>query len=138
MTKTLRFLCGLTAALVLVGGLAVFASEDVTLNGKFVWVRDDGTSEGDLKAVFTPTGENRWDVAFHFEWEDGPHVYAGTAEGNLRDGKLRGEVLNDSEERPSTFRFEGAFENGVFSGKHAYLDEGEPKEMGTLTLNAAK
>ena len=65
-------------------GLA--ADGDVTMNGGFVWERDDGKQEGDLAAVLTPTGDGTWDVAFSFDWEDGPHVYTGTCSGSL-DGE---------------------------------------------------
>ena len=52
----------------------------------------------ELSGVFTPAGKNEWNVAFHFVWEDEPHVYTGTAKGNLKSGDLEGEVESDSEE----------------------------------------
>ena len=70
-----------------------------------VWQRSDGDHDGDVKAVFTETAKGQWDVAFHFEWEDGQHVYAGTATGSLTGGELRGRVENDNEERKAAFRF---------------------------------
>ena len=117
-----------------------FAEEketDVTLNGQFVWARDDGDRTGDLKAVFTPTGENEWSVSFYFDWEDGPHVWSGTAKGSLTEGALKGEVNNDSEERPQTFRFSGSFTDGLFEGKHAGVRDDKENELGSLTLKAA-
>lgn len=136
MRPSSRILGGLAVAILIAAGLTAFAGDDVTLEGRFVWVRDDGQHDGDLRAVFTPTGDDRWDVAFHFAWEDGPHVYSGTATGSLHDGPLRGEVLNDNREHPSRFAFDGAFENGVFNGKHVYVGDGETNETGTLTLRA--
>lgn len=129
----------LTTAVV-VAGLGAIADDaaSVTLEGDFVWERSDGNHEGDLKAVFTPTGDGEWDVAFHFEWQDGPHVYAGTAKGSLTSGALEGEVENDNEERKTTFRFQGSFEDGTFTGTHAAIGkDGELKDTGTLSLNAA-
>ena len=113
---------------------AIAENSEVTLEGSFVWARDDGDHTGDLKAVFTPSGDDAWNVAFHFVWEDEPHIYAGTATGNLKSGSLEGEVENDSEERKTTFRFAGNFEDGVFKGTHGALKDGELNELGTMEL----
>ena len=126
-------LVGLTLA-----GVAAPASDAVTLEGEFVWQRSDGNHAGALRAEFTPTGENTWNVAFHFEWEDGPHTYTGTATGNLATGDLEGEVVNDNPDRKATFRFTGTFENGTYSGTHAHVQEdGSLLDTGTLTLSRA-
>ena len=95
-------------------GPGLAEEEDVTLMGEFVWARDDGDRTGELKAVFTPTGKGEWDVSFQFDWEDGAHVWEGTAQGNLKKGSLKGEVLTDNEERQGTFRFNGKFKDGKF------------------------
>ena len=111
------------------------AGDDVTLEGGFVWEREDGNHEGDLKAILTPTGDGTWDVAFHFDWEDGPHVYSGTCSGSL-DGELTGDIVSDGE-REMNFTFEGSFEDGKFSGVHHFVTkEGETKRAGTLTLGS--
>ena len=113
--------------------LPLVAGGDVTLQGGFVWENDDGNHEGDLKAIFTPSGEGEWNVSFHFDWEDGAHVYKGTCSGSL-DGKLSGDVVSDGE-REMNFKFSGSFENGSFSGVHNFVTkEGEVKRAGTLTL----
>jgi len=115
------------------GGMAL-ASDDETLTGTFVWNNDDGEVTGDLKAVFAPAGDRAWKVAFYFDWEDEPHIWKGTAEGNLSDGKLSGEVTADLDE-PVTFSFAGSFEEGTFQGTHSQMREkGERKQTGTLTL----
>lgn len=117
-----------------VTGLAL-DKEDVTLNGSFVWARDDGDRTGDLKAVFTPGEEHDWSVAFHFIWEDEDHVYLGTANGNLESGALSGTAQSDSEDRQISFRFEGEFQNGTFNGSHGWINkDGSLERGGTLTL----
>ncbi|ANM29006.1 hypothetical protein ABI59_04430 [Acidobacteria bacterium Mor1] len=114
---------------------AIAEKTEVTLEGSFVWARDDGDQTGDLKAVFTPNGDDAWNVAFHFEWEGKPHVYAGTASGNLKTGELSGEVESDSEERKTTFNFTGEFADGVFKGTHGAMRDGELRELGTMELS---
>ena len=121
-------------AILVTSGLAgtVVAEDTKTLTGSFVWTNDDQT--GDLEARFTPDGDGRWKVDFHFTWQGEPHVYSGMAEGSLSEGKLSGKVVNESKE--ATFTFEGSFENGAFSGTHAHIDKdsGKPQPTGTLTL----
>ncbi len=113
-----------------------FAGDDVTLEGGFVWERDDGNREGDLKAVLTATGDGEWDVSFHFEWEDGPHVYTGTCSGSL-DGEFSGDITSDGDGEMK-FKFNGAFEDGTFTGESNFVTkEGEIKRAGTLTLSSS-
>jgi len=112
-----------------------FAGETETLTGTFVWERDDGDETGDLEAKFTSTGENTWDVSFHFDWEGEPRVWNGTATGNLDKGKLEGKAMMDKTDKPSTFTFSGKFKKGKFKGTHASIDkDGESHSTGTLTL----
>ena len=87
--------------------------------------------------MFTPTGKDMWDVTFNFMWEGNPRTWKGTAQGSLTDGSLKGEVLTDEPENPNTFRFDGAFENGTFQGKHGVVKKGELKDRGTLTMRVA-
>ena len=108
------------------------AEDTETLKGSFLWNNEDQT--GDLEAVFSKTGDNTWDVAFHFEWEGAPRTFSGTAEGSLSSGELKGEVMSDGE-RPSPFYFTGSFEDGVFKGTHGGMRNGEKREAGTLTLS---
>ena len=134
MTQRIRW-AALLGALVL-AAMPGFAADDVTLEGGFVWEREDGDHDGDLKAIFTPTGEGTWDVAFHFDWEDGPHVYTGDCSGSL-DGELEGNITGDGE-REMKFKFSGAFADGAFSGTHGFVtEEGEVKHSGTITLGSA-
>lgn len=102
------------------------------MTGEFKWNRMD--EPGELKAFFKPTGENTWDVAFYFEFRDEPHIYRGTAEGSLKQGTLKGNVMTDGDE-PSPFTFEGTVKDGKFEGTHASMREEEPQETGTLSLS---
>ena len=133
MTRVGRF--SLLFAVLVLAILATQAGEPVTLAGEFVWQRTDGNHDGEVEAIFTPTAPGTWDVAFHFEWEDGPHVYQGTATGDLSTGTLAGEVENDNPDRKGTFRFTGMFEDGKFSGTHGVLQEdGTLRDTGTIRL----
>jgi hypothetical protein len=130
-----RLVLLLLTAAVLAGG-STSAADTVTLEGEFVWQRSDGDHAGGLRAVFTATGEQTWNVAFHFDWEDGPHTYSGTASGDLTTGKLEGEVVNDNPDRKQRFRFTGTFEDGTYSGTHGHVQEdGSLRDTGTLTLS---
>ena len=109
-------------------GLAIGGDQDRTLTGSYHW--SDAGKSGDLKAVFTPTGEARWDVSFYFVFEGEPHTYSGTAQGTLDGGALDGTVFNEARNR--TFSFKGTVTDGEFSGTHA---EGR-RATGSLTLKA--
>lgn len=123
----------LAVAVLLVGGMTFAADGDVTLNGKFVWERGDSEVPGDIKAVFTPAGEDAWDVLFHFEWEGEDRTWAGTATGSLESGDLHGTGVEERD-RQRTFVFRGKVEDGEFTGEHGAMRDGEMKKQGTLTL----
>lgn len=132
-----QLLCGLAMLALALTGTAV-ADDDITLEGSFVWARNDGDRTGDLTAVMTPDGDNEWSVTFHFTWEEEDHVYLGTANGNLGSGSLTGTAKNDDDEHKMSFRFSGEFEDGTFTGTHGFVTEdGSLKEGGTLTLAIA-
>jgi hypothetical protein len=111
-------------------GLASGADSSRTLKGTYEWT--DGGEKGELQAVFTPAGEGKWEVAFHFKFQGEPHVYSGSAEGSLSDGALKGAVKTENKKR--TFTFNGAFHEGTFTGTHADASEDEEHPTGTLTL----
>lgn len=135
MKNFMRPLFGLGLLALALSG-ALVANEDVTLEGSFVWARDEGDISGDLSAVMTPAGENQWSVAFHFVWEDEPHTYLGTASGSLTHGELEGVAESDNEDHKISFRFNGAFEDGTFTGTHGWIKEdGTLETAGTLTLS---
>ena len=123
----------LLAVLVLVmfQSATVAAAAERTLTGEFWW--EESGRGGDLRSVFTPTGEGTWDVVFYFRFHGESHVYRGTAEGSLSRGALRGTVLDKDRER--TFTFEGAFKNGEFAGTHSEVFSGGAEKTGTLTLS---
>ncbi len=113
-----RFLLPL-AVVALVTPLAIspVAADDAaaavatTLTGEYVWAHRDNS--GELRAVFTPSGARTWDVDFHFSFRGKPHVYSGSAKGNLDDGPLEGTVNNENKRR--TFSFSGEVKDGAFS-----------------------
>ncbi len=127
MKKTALFLAAASLAALAV---AAAGSDQRTLKGQFVW--DQGPT-GNLRAVFEPTGDGKWDVDFHFKFRGRAHVYSGTATGNLADGKLEGRVKNESRRR--TFTFRGEFEDGTFRGTHAEVFGERQRSTGTLTLS---
>jgi hypothetical protein len=130
-----RLMLGLVVCLTVLGGAS--AGDDVKLEGGFVWHRSEGNVDGKLKAVFSSTGTNQWDVAFHFKWDDGPHVWRGTAEGNLKTGDLSGEVVSD-DDHAAEFLFKGSFVNGEFKGTHGQVSkDGSLRDTGTLSLGPA-
>ncbi len=118
-------------ALLLAMTVAHGAPETQTLTGEFFW--SGRGASGELEAVFTPTGEQAWDVSFHFEFRGRSHVYTGTAEGSLSQGELRGKVKNENKRR--TFLFSGTVKDGRFRGNHAETKGGREHSTGTLTLS---
>lgn len=106
------------------------ADESRTLTGEYVWTQRDASDP--IEAIFTPTGEGLWSVAFHFKFRGEPHVYEGQAEGSLTEGELKGEVRNENKQR--TFTFKGTFEDGIFNGTHRETTRGRQRSTGTITL----
>ncbi|MEO1366243.1 MAG: hypothetical protein AAFX50_03625 [Acidobacteriota bacterium] len=129
MKRATFVICLLVATLLAFGASAEdTASADKTLIGEYHW--NQGYS-GDLKAVFTPEGENQWKVSFYFDFRNEARVYTGTVTGSM-DGELEGTVNNENKKR--TFVFKGAFEDGVFQGDHNETTPGRDRRTGTLTL----
>lgn len=126
MKKTLALSFILLAA---AAGLAQ-AGEPVTLTGQFQWVHMG--SPGDIEAVFTPAGDDAWEVAFHFTFRGTPHTYSGTASGSLTEGTLEGRVQN--EEKKRTFTFSGTLAENKFDGTHAEVTKDGTYDTGTIWL----
>ncbi len=103
---------------------------ETTLNGEYKWNRMDDAAP--LEAIFTPAGDDVWNVSFHFEFRGEKHVYTGQANGNLKAGSLSGEVQNEDKKR--TWTFEGAFDEGTFKGTHQEHRGEETFDTGTLWL----
>ena len=118
-------------ALLCTAAAGILTAEDGqrTLNGEFDW---NGRAQGPLEAVFTPTGDGSWDVAFHFEFRNKPHTYSGTATGSLSDGELNGQVQNEDQKR--SFEFRGTFADGKFKGTHEETTPGRARDTGSMTL----
>lgn len=113
-------------------------SDAVTMEGSFVWNRDDVEHTGDLTAVLTPKADGEWAVAFHFLWEEEPRTFLGAATGGLDDGPLAGSAESDDPDHKIYFRFSGTTENGTFRGTHSFVQkDGSLEEGGTLTLARA-
>lgn len=129
----------LAPALLLTLALGTLGADDSTptnsrtLTGEYFW--QDAEVHGDLEAVFTPTGENEWNVEFHFTFRDQPRTYSGTAMGSLETGSLNGTVYGDSRRGRREWVFRGNFEEGTFRGDHAEVEDGEEIPSGTLTLH---
>ncbi|MDH3785260.1 MAG: hypothetical protein OEV00_08030, partial [Acidobacteriota bacterium] len=104
-------------------------NDEITLQGEFVWGRGEAQP---IKAVFSPTGEDAYDVSFYFQFRGRDHVYTGTATGEMGTGKMSGNVLNDSKVR--TFTFEGQFDDGQFIGEHAETTAGNENDTGSIWL----
>ncbi len=127
---TVRRLVGATLLSLALVGWTV-AGEPRTFRGHWEWAATGDS--GSLEAVFTPTGEGTWDVSFHFNFQ-GPHVFSGTAEGSLDDGKLTGTVIDEDDER--SFSFRGMFRNGKLRGTHFEVTGGSRRRTGTLSLRS--
>ena len=128
--KRTTLLIAVMAILLTISSGTVGAEDTQTLTGEFMWT-NRGVS-GDLEAIFTPKGEDKWEVAFHFEFRGKPRVYSGTAEGSLTGGELKGTVKNESKKR--TFTFDGTIKDGKFTGTHAEIGGDGVQETGTLSL----
>ncbi len=124
ISTALGLLCLLSVAVPLAS-----AEETQKLTGHYRWDAQD--LSGNLEALFTPTGEGTWEVAFHFNFQ-GPHTYLGTATGDLENGKLEGTVLNENETR--TFTFSGTIKKGKFRGVHFETSGGGRRKTGTLSM----
>jgi hypothetical protein len=108
----------------------LMADDSKTFNGEYFWKQSN--HEGTLKAVFKKTAEQKWDVSFFFTFRGEDHTYTGTAEGNLSEGPLKGSVQNENKKR--TWRFDGTFKEGKFSGDHVELQGEREVATGTLSL----
>ncbi len=119
------------ALALLLAAPATFAEENETkMSGSYVWTNGGA---GDLEVVFTPDGENRWNVSFYFEFRGQDHVYTGTAEGSLSDGALAGRVTNENQRR--NWNFSGTFTDGKFEGTHEEIGrDGKTFDTGTMKL----
>ncbi len=107
------------------------AGDQQTLTGMYVWNSGRPSS---LKAIFTASGEDRWDVAFHFRFRGNAEIFSGTATGDLSEGRLEGRVRNRNGSGSRTFTFNGEFDNGTFRGRHAEIFGNRESSTGTLTL----
>lgn len=87
-----------------------------TIEGTYNWSAQ-GDRQHTVTAVFNETAPGKYSVDFSFTWGDKAHVYKGTAEGSLSDGKLIGSVRADDQPNRQ-FGFNGTSVKGVFSGDH--------------------
>lgn len=130
---------GMVMALAVAGVLCVAGSSkvqaadgDQNFAGTFVWNNQAGKTHP-IKAVFTPTGDKKWNVVFTFTWGGrGDQTYKGTAEGTLKDGEIKGDVNSTDGRRK--FDFKGTFKDGQFDCTHNEKTSGKPQATGTMTI----
>jgi len=116
----------------LVAGAARPEASEVTLQGSYEW---NMGSRGSLAVTFMPDDADGWEVSFRFDHSGQFHTYEGTAVGELGRGALEGRVDSG---RGTRYRFRGAFEAGVFTGKHYTVSRsGRQQQTGTLTFELA-
>src|ERR1041384_3118053 len=97
--------------------------KDITMTGTFVWDKKKGQNH-DIKAVFTPNGDKKWNVVFTFQWamgknkhkDGGEQSWKGTAEGDLVNGDIKGEGLHPNGVRK--FTFTGTSKDGKIDATH--------------------
>lgn len=129
------------ALILLLAGLAAPAGAEAaadpaddgerTLDGVYTSGFHNGPQR--LRAEFRPTGEQRWEVAFHFRWSGEDRIYRGTAEGFLGEGLLEGRVRNEDQRRIFTFRCEFDRKKRC-KGRHAEVVRTGEHETGTISL----
>jgi len=113
-------------------GHCLAADGDITLNGTFVWDKK-AAKDHPIKAVFTPNGDKKWTVVYSFEWgPKGAQSWKGTAEGDLKNGEIKGEGLHPDGRRKFTFK--GTAKDGKIDCTHNETTSGKPEATGTMTL----
>lgn len=100
----------------------------VTLSGWFTWGKRP--QKHDLRGVFTKTGSNRYDVAWHFRWGNKPQLYRGTMAGDFRRGRVQGQAGSGGR----TWTFEGTARNGTLSCKHYETTGGKRNFSGEFLI----
>jgi hypothetical protein len=111
-------------------------SKDITMTGTFVWEKKKGQNH-DIKAVFTPNGDKKWNVVYTFEWamgknKGGEQSWKGTAEGDLLNGDIKGEGLHPNGQRK--FTFTGTAKDGKIDATHMEITGGKNEATGSITL----
>lgn len=93
---------------------------------------------GPIRAVFTAAESEgevpTWSVVFTVTFDTADYAYTGSAEGDLAEGELAGEVEDTSGDR--TFVFRGRHRSGRFHATHAEITDGFMEPTGTMTLEA--
>lgn len=107
---------------------------DISLTGQYIW-SGDPENPGDVNAVFSPKSADEYNVSFHFKFQGYEYTYTGSAKGKLDNGRLAGEVKDQTGRR--TFVFEGTSAGGKFTGTHAEIGRRD-KRTDTGTIKLAK
>ncbi len=123
----LTALAAFTVALVVSVGVALAAepgADKLRYSGTYEW---SGGDRGPLDVTFMPDGDGGWEVSFRFRHGGRYQTWTGTALGDVGSGEIEGKV--------DRYRFDGAFEDGVFRGTH-YEERrgGRLRHNGTLTF----
>ncbi len=112
----------------LAGPPAIADGDPLSFSGSYDWNQGE---RGRLDVSFVPDGEGGWEVTFRFFFSRKNYSWKGEAVGDL-EGSIEGTVDRG---RGQKYRFAGAFEDGVFSGRHYQLSRsGKLIDTGTLTF----
>lgn len=108
------------------------AGKPVTFTGTFNWKRQ-GKKTHDLKGIFTPDGENKYKVVWHFKWRKKPVKYEGFVNGNIQNGEISGEGWTANKKRRWTFK--GVAKNWTLQCNHTEVsNKKKPVPTGTFTI----
>ncbi len=102
-----------------------------TIEGTYNWSAQAGRTHT-VTAVFNETAPGKYKVDFSFKWNNKDHIYSGTAEGNVLNGKLMGTVTADDQPNRK-FGFEGTATKGSFEGKHHEKKGNNEQSTGNIT-----
>ncbi|MEM6794166.1 MAG: hypothetical protein AAF725_09290 [Acidobacteriota bacterium] len=100
--------------------------------GSFIWNHD--REEEPLAASFERRVDGSFTVEFTFRYGR-ECTYVGSARGSLGTGRIQGKVSDERDtQQLRAYTFQGAFRDGVLSGTHSDVSQGEPRPTGTFTL----
>ena len=111
-------------------GTAQARKDTTTFQGRYDWSQGGGD---ELRADFRPDGENRWKVAFRFQFSGRKETWSGSAQGSLTEGStLTGTATMGSR----NWVFDAAIKDGVMSGSHREVKRsGREYTTGTFEIS---
>ena len=84
-----------------------------------------------MTAEFTTTGDDKWDIQFHFRFAGNNATWEGQAEGDLSDG---GSISGTSGYGSRRWVFSATIEDGVMRGKHTEIIGDKKEDTGTFEI----